>query len=422
MTWSPDHTFAVEAGGRAARRARRRPRRGGRRRRGADPAAGRRLAPEVPDRWRGRGRALSGSPRSSPPTGQRRQAVGLAVRLAPPCRRRRPSAASAAPASRAAGRTVPRAAATGTLRFANWIGYIDIDEDDQSFPTLEQVHGRDRDRGQLPRGHRRQRELLHDPPVRAARGRPADRVGHRRRHRLDGRPAGPPRLARDDRSGEHAELRGQPAAALQRPLVRPDTNLAAPWQSGMTGPRLRPGQDRRPQASLDVFFSDEFAGKMTYLDEMRDTIGLTALQLGLGPGDAHRGAVRRRPGRGRQGGQDAAGSARSRATPTSRTWPAATPSWRWPGRATWLLVLGPDRARTRTSRGSSPTRAGCSGPTTWPSRRARPTSRMAESWIDFYYDPMNAADDRGVRQLRLPGRRAPARSCSGSTRTSPTTR
>ena len=38
-----------------------------------------------------------------------------------------------------------------------------------------------------------------------------------------------------------------------------------------------------PQDSLAVLFSDQFAGKMTYLDEMRDTVGLSALNLGFDP-------------------------------------------------------------------------------------------------------------------------------------------
>jgi spermidine/putrescine transport system substrate-binding protein len=57
---------------------------------------------------------------------------------------------------------------------------------------------------------------------------------------------------------------------------------AAPWQSGMTGI----GFDKKKTGdltSLDVFFDKKYAGKMTYQTEMRDTIGLTALQQGVDP-------------------------------------------------------------------------------------------------------------------------------------------
>ena len=63
---------------------------------------------------------------------------------------------------------------------------------------------------------RRQRDVLHERPSGPAGGRPADRLGPRRRDRLDGRPARPPRLARDDRHGRHAELRGEPRSTSTR--------------------------------------------------------------------------------------------------------------------------------------------------------------------------------------------------------------
>jgi spermidine/putrescine transport system substrate-binding protein len=57
---------------------------------------------------------------------------------------------------------------------------------------------------------------------------------------------------------------------------------AAPWQSGMTGI----GFDKKKTGevtNLDVLFDVKYAGKMTYLTEMRDTVGLAALDLGSDP-------------------------------------------------------------------------------------------------------------------------------------------
>jgi spermidine/putrescine transport system substrate-binding protein len=62
----------------------------------------------------------------------------------------------------------------------------------------------------------------------------------------------------------------------------PDTNLAAPWQSGMTGI----GYDRAATGeltSLNVFWDAQYAGRITYLDELRDTVGLAAIKLGYDP-------------------------------------------------------------------------------------------------------------------------------------------
>jgi spermidine/putrescine transport system substrate-binding protein len=62
----------------------------------------------------------------------------------------------------------------------------------------------------------------------------------------------------------------------------PGNKYAAPWQSGMTGiayDRKKTG----PLSSLDVFFDPKWAGKMNYLSEMRDTVGLVSLKLGNDP-------------------------------------------------------------------------------------------------------------------------------------------
>ena len=77
-------------------------------------------------------------------------------------------------------------------------------------------------------------------------GRPGHRLGHHHPDRLDGRPAHPPRLGRDDRHGQHAELRGQPADVYKGVAWDPDTNMRAPVAVGHDRARLRRGEDRRP--------------------------------------------------------------------------------------------------------------------------------------------------------------------------------
>ena len=112
----------------------------------------------------------------------------------------------------------------------------------------------------------------------------------------------------------------------------PDTNLAAPYQSGMTGIMLDQ-KKTGPQDSLAVLFSDQFAGKMTYLDEWRDTIGLSALNLGDDPATLTQEQFDASLARSRPRSRTS-GSARSRATSTRRTWPPAARCWRWAGPAT----------------------------------------------------------------------------------------
>ena len=200
----------------------------------------------------------------------------------------------------------------------------------------------------------------------------------------------------------------------------PNTNLAAPWQSGMTGL----GFDFNvtgEQTSIDILFSDDYGGRMTYLDEMRDTVGLSALRLGSDPATiteeqfqaalaevdkaVKAGYVRQVVGNSyfevMARGDSVLAMAWSGDVLTSLV-PDQIPP---PG-----LPLGPARSR-----------AGCSGPTTWWSRRGRRTV----AW------PRAGSTSTTTRSTRPRSRRtsttsarssAPGRSCSSSMRSSRTTR
>ena len=65
----------------------------------------------------------------------------------------------------------------------------------------------------------------------------------------------------------------------------PTNDHHVPWQSGMTG--LGYDQSKTGDlTSLDAFFDLKYKGSIDYLTEMRDTIGLTMLKLGLDPSKA----------------------------------------------------------------------------------------------------------------------------------------
>ena len=168
----------------------------------------------------------------------------------------------------------------------------------------------------------------------------------------------------------------------------PTDDHHAPWQSGMTGL----GYDVEVTGDLTSLNSlwepdPRWTGKVTFLTEMRDTIGLTMLKLGKDPSDGDRGRRRRGRRRDPEGASTRASSAHSWATSTPRTWSRATSSSRWPGRAT----SSSSRPRRRRSSGSCRTRAGCSGPTTCSSRRAPQHKYTAELFVNFVYDPAIAA-------------------------------
>jgi spermidine/putrescine transport system substrate-binding protein len=62
----------------------------------------------------------------------------------------------------------------------------------------------------------------------------------------------------------------------------PGAKMTAPWQSGMTGL----GFDSAETGDLDSiesFWDTKYKGKVDYLSEMRDTVGLAAIKLGFDP-------------------------------------------------------------------------------------------------------------------------------------------
>ena len=140
----------------------------------------------------------------------------------------------------------------------------------------------------------------------------------------------------------------------------PTNDHHVPWQSGMTGL----GYDQAKTGdltSLDALYDPKYKGKVDYLTEMRDTIGLTMLKLGPGSVEGHRRTTATRPIAEIKKAVDAGIVRAFKGNEYAEDLDlAAMSSCRWPGRATWSR-----RSRTsKTSRFTSPTRAGCSGPTT----------------------------------------------------------
>jgi spermidine/putrescine transport system substrate-binding protein len=82
-----------------------------------------------------------------------------------------------------------------------------------------------------------------------------------------------------------------PNAELLRDGLRnvafdPNRDYSLPWQSGFTAIGYNPTLTGRKLTSLTEIFDPAFAGRVTMLSEMRDTLGLTMLGLGLDPATA----------------------------------------------------------------------------------------------------------------------------------------
>ncbi len=348
MTWSPDHTLR-----------RRRP--AASRRRDL-PVGGRSQPPAAPPvpppptgisrrrfvvggRHRRRGRRLRRASSQRPPgrgdAGSRAPAAA-APSTPPPTPRQRPSARRV---RGSAGRRADRDAAppaTGTLRFANWIGYIDIDDDDgDAIPTLEKFTtetGIEVDYLEAIDDNEEFFTANLAGPLDA--GLPTDwdlvvltdwmidrlvRLGWLETHR----------------HGQHAELRRQPAADLRRAArstpTRSSPRRGSPGMTGLGFDQKKTGPQNVAGRPLHATSSQ---GKMTYLSEMRDTVGLSRAPPGGRPGDHHPGAVRRRARRGRQQAVKAGIVRQVTGNSYVETWPPATSvlAMAWSGDVLTLLV------------------------------------------------------------------------------------
>lgn len=195
-----------------------------------------------------------------------------------------PSTPASAPPASASASVAPSAPVKvgGILNFANWIGYIDVDESGSKYPTIEKFTSETDVTVNYVEAIDGNEDFYAKIQGQLTSKLPTD---------WDLMVLTDWMVARLVRQGWLEEINlavtpNFPANLLDTYLGRsfdPDTKFAAPWQSGMTGL----GFDARktgPQDSLEILFADTYKGRITYLTEMRDTVGLSAIRLGSDPG------------------------------------------------------------------------------------------------------------------------------------------
>jgi len=88
---------------------------------------------------------------------------------------------------------------------------------------------------------------------------------------------------------DHSKIpnfRANAGAIHKSPSYDPDNTHSVPWQSGITGIAYNTDLTGGDITSVEAFFDPEFKGKVSMLTEMRDTMGLTLLGMGIKPEDA----------------------------------------------------------------------------------------------------------------------------------------
>ena len=300
-----------------------------------------------------------------------------------------PAATGAVPSASAVAE-VPAPTGGGKLNFANWIGYIDIDKN-KKYPTLEKFtkatgvevnYKEDIDSNEGFFTSDLQAQLSANPPQ------PTE---------WDLIVVTDWMVARLARLGwletiNTGWMKNFPQNLLDQYKGRsfdPDTNLAAPWQSGMTGI----GFDQKktgPLTSIAVFWDEKWKQNMTYLDEMRDTVGLAAIKLGFKPEELTEEQFQQslaEVDKGVKAGipQAIAGNYYVDVMAAGD----AVVGMAWSGDV--LNLLQPDQKPDQDFQWALPKEGGMLWTDNMVIPKGAKNKGQAELWINFYYEPVNAA-------------------------------
>jgi spermidine/putrescine transport system substrate-binding protein len=303
------------------------------------------------------------------------------------------SPAASAPPTGAASPAPSGSAGTGplggNLNFANWIGYMDVSEDGNTFPTLEEFTAASGITVNYSESiDDNETFFTSDLQGPLSQGLPTEWDIVVVTDWMVGRLARLGWLETIDTS----KTPNFPANLLDQYVGRsfdPDTNLAAPWQSGMTGLGFDLKQTGE-LTSINALWDSQFAGKVTYLSEMRDTVGLAAIKLGHDPAtltqeqfDAAIAEVAKavddgivRQVAGNSYVEDMAGG-------------DAVLAMAWSGDVLSLLV--PDQTPDQDFQFRVPTEGGMLWTDNMVIPKAAANKAQAEAWIDYYYTPEVAA-------------------------------
>ena len=276
----------------------------------------------------------------------------------------------------------------GTLNFANWIGYIDVDDSGAKHPTLEKFTKEQGTKVNYVEAIDGNEEFYAKIQGQLSAGLPTD---------WDLIVVTDWMVARLVRQGwleeiDKSQTPNFPTNLLEGYIGRsfdPETKFAAPWQSGMTGL----GFDQKktgPLDTLDILFADTYKGKVTYLTEMRDTVGLAAIRQGADPGTLTQAQF------------DAALADVDKAVKDGVVRQVVGNSYvdvmasgdavlamAWSGDVLTLLV--PDQKPTQDFQWALPKEGGMLWTDNMCIPKGAKNKTQAVSFINFYYDPVNAA-------------------------------
>jgi spermidine/putrescine transport system substrate-binding protein len=169
----------------------------------------------------------------------------------------------------------------GSVVIANWPLYIDVEEDETTSATLrqfeeetgisvtylEEVNSNDewfaRFRSQLSAGQDIERDMTVLTDWMAARLIALGWI--------------------DEIDEANVPNKANILPALAEVAFDPGRTRSLTWQSGLTGIGYNPALTGRELESIDDLFAEDLAGRVTFLTEMRDTMGLVMASMGADP-------------------------------------------------------------------------------------------------------------------------------------------
>lgn len=179
----------------------------------------------------------------------------------------------------------PAASPGGQLDFANWPLYIDIDEETGGYPTLEGFEAQSGIDVNYAEDINANEEFF----------------GRLQPDLAAGNPTGYDLIVMTDwmiermaRLGYLEELdrsllpnfEANAEDLFRDPWYDPGNRYSVPWQAGIVGIAYNPTLTGRPITTFDDLLDPAFAGRVGMFSEMRDTLSMTLLSLGVEPADA----------------------------------------------------------------------------------------------------------------------------------------
>jgi spermidine/putrescine transport system substrate-binding protein len=312
-----------------------------------------------------------------------------------------PGEGTPAPTTVANPTTAPTTAATvapteaalptggGTLNFANWIGYIDVAEDGVTHPTLDKFTSET----QIAVNYREavdDNETFFTSDLQAP-------LSANLPTEWDIVVVTDWMVARLVRLGWLETINAAATPNFVANLLDsykgrsfdPNNNIAAPWQSGMTGLGYDKSVTGDP-TSLSVLWDAANKGKVTYLTEMRDTVGLAALKLGSDPATITEDQF--------QAALAEVKKAVDAEIPRSFTGNSYTEDMlagnavlgmAWSGDVVNILQV--EQTGDQDFQWALPTEGGMLWTDNMVIPKGAKNKGQAEIWINFYYEPVNAA-------------------------------